>query len=144
MDFFPSTLKLSVCENVMKFNWKEIVSLQFKCMQHWKNEIWKSDKAFKLRKTEMKMKFRNCWNANEMLQNLKCKRKFAKNLKWNFIWNSLKIALKESCWLQWKSSELAKISQRSGGWLSQNNLQVATVRPISAITVFLRCHPMEN
>ena len=36
----------------------------------------------------------------------KCK--FAKNLKWNCIWNSLKIAQRESFWLQWKRFCISK------------------------------------
>ena len=38
----------------------------------------------------------------------KCKCKFAKNLKWNCIWNSLKIAQRESFWLQWKRFCISK------------------------------------
>ena len=88
-------------------------------LKEWNLEKWK---AFKLQQTEMQMKICNCWNANEMLQHLKCKWKFAKNLKWNFIWNSLIIAQRESVWLQWKGFALAKTSQGSGGWVSQKEL----------------------
>ena len=38
----------------------------------------------------------------------KCKCKFAKNLKWNSIWNSLKIAQRESFWLQWQRFCISK------------------------------------
>ena len=63
--FSPSTLKLRVkrkkfCENVNEMQLKRNLFFVIKCMKKGKNEIWKSDKAFKLRKTEMKMKFRNC------------------------------------------------------------------------------------
>ena len=62
---------------------------------------------------EMQMKWCNIW---------KCKWKFAKNLKWNFIWNSLKTAQKEKSWLLWKRFASAKRSQGHGGWVSHKEL----------------------
>ena len=50
-------------------------------------------------KFQMQMKCCKIW---------KCKCKFAKNLKWNWIWNSLKTAQWESFWLQWKRFCISK------------------------------------
>ena len=38
----------------------------------------------------------------------KCKCKFEQNSKWNCIWNSLKIAQRESFWLQWQRFCISK------------------------------------
>ena len=109
----------------MKCNWKEIVSLQFKCMQHWKNEIWKSEKHLNCTKLKCKWNFANFKLKMKSCKIWKCKWKFAKNLKWNWICNSLKTAQRELFWVfdsNEKGFALAKRSQGRGGWVSQKEL----------------------
>ena len=56
----------------------------------------------------MQMKFCKFQLQMKCCKIWKCKCKFAKNLKWNCIWNSLEIAQRESFWLQWKRFCISK------------------------------------
>ena len=71
LDFCPSTFKTKIqnknnfCENVMKCNWKEIVSLHFKFMEPWKNEILKNEKHLncKMKRKWNFVNFNYKWNV---------------------------------------------------------------------------------
>ena len=110
-------------------------------LKEWNFENWKE---FKLHKMKLKRNFANfnySWdvakfgNSNVNLQ--KIWNKIAFEIHWKLHQEKV-FDSNEKCFA------LAKRSQGRGGWVSQNNLQVAIFRQISAITVFTRCHLTEN
>ena len=77
-------------------------------MQHWKNEIWKSEKHLNCTKLKFKWNFAIVEMQMKCCKIWKCKWNVSNNLKWNCIWNSLIFAQRESFWLQWKRFCISK------------------------------------